>query len=110
MSDDCVFCKIASGAIPSTLVWQNDEFVAFPDLHPQAPTHVLVIPKHHVPSLLEANDPALLGKLMIAVKAAAHALGLEKRGFRTVINTGPDAGQVVFHLHVHILGGKRMPD
>jgi len=88
MSADCLFCRIARGEIPAKLVAESDDCVAFRDVDPKAPTHVLVIPRAHVVSLVDASDEALLG------------------GFRTVVNSGPDAQQSVFHLHVHVMGGR----
>jgi len=105
---DCLFCKIAAGQIPCRKVFENDEFLAFHDIRPAAPIHLLVIPKHHVPSLLDAqpSDAELLGKLMALVPQLARDNGLGG-GFKTVINTGRDGGQEVFHLHLHVLGGPR---
>ena len=105
---DCIFCKIVAGAIPATKVYENDRVVAFRDINPQAPTHVLVIPREHVASLDEAGDEheALLGRLLLAAARVAREGGLARTGFRTVINNGAGAGQSVFHLHVHLLGGR----
>jgi histidine triad (HIT) family protein len=106
---DCLFCKIASGAIPVTRLYEDEELLAFPDINPQAPTHVLVIPKKHLASIARATaeDTAMLGHLMSAAAKIAETLGLQK-GYRLVINTGPDGGQTVEHLHVHLLGGWHM--
>lgn len=108
MSDDCLFCRIVRGTIPATLVYENDQVVAFRDLDPKAPTHVLVIPRAHVPSLAEATDGAMLGALLLAAREVANADGLTETGFRTVINSGVHAGQTVHHLHVHVMGGRAM--
>ncbi len=106
---DCLFCKIIEGTIPSTKVYEDDDVYAFKDIHPKAPTHVLVIPRKHVPTLADADDPELLGTLMDRVrKIADEVLGLSA-GYRVVINVREGGGQEVFHLHVHILGGKQLP-
>ena len=108
MSNDCIFCRIAQGELPTKKVDETEHSLAFRDLDPQAPTHILVIPKAHVASLAEADDPAILGDVMYLAARVAAAEGLAESGYRTVINTGPDGGQTVSHLHVHILGGRRM--
>lgn len=103
---DCIFCKIASGEIPANKIHEDDDIVAFHDLHPVAPVHFLVIPKRHIPSMAEvqAEDSALLGKLMTMVGKLAREQGCTE-GFRTIINTGRVGRQEVYHLHVHVLGG-----
>lgn len=108
--DECIFCKIASGAIPATVVYQDDSVIAFRDLHPQAPTHVLVIPRRHIATLLDAGDDQalLLGRLQRAAIEVARQEGLADSGFRLVTNCGAGAGQSVFHVHVHLLGGRRL--
>jgi len=105
---ECVFCKIAAGAILSKKVMETDEFLAFEDLHPQAPTHVLIIPKKHIASTLglKEEDAGLTVKMLMAANEIAKARGLDKKGFRIVTNTGLEAGQSVFHLHFHLLGGR----
>jgi len=106
---DCLFCKIAAGEIPSSKVYEDDEVFAFKDIHPKAPVHVLVIPKLHVATLADADDPTLLGMLMNKVRTIADdELGLAA-GYRVVINVREGGGQEVFHLHAHILGGKKLP-
>ena len=108
---DCLFCQIASGAIPADIVHQDDDLVAFRDIDPQAPHHVLVIPRRHVAAVRDATGPEgeqLVGRLMAAAAGIASDLGLDERGYRLVSNTGVDGGQSVFHLHVHILGGRPM--
>jgi len=107
MSADCLFCRIVAREIPATLVHETDRVLAFRDISPQAPVHVVVIPKDHHADLsaLTAADPALAGELLAAVADVARAEGLTA-GFRTVLNTGADAGQTVFHVHVHVLGGR----
>src|SRR5204862_6455397 len=108
MPGACVFCKIAAGEIPATVVKRGDGMLAFTDLNPQAPTHVLVIPTHHVATLNETKDAGLLGKLLGFARDLARELGIAERGYRLVVNTNPDGGQTVFHLHLHLLGGRPM--
>lgn len=120
---DCIFCKIASQSIPVELIHSDEQCVAFRDIHPQAPTHLLVIPRKHVRDLPEVTDTSgtgganaapektqeadrLLGHLLRVATQAAQAVGLQADGFRVVINTGANAGQSVFHLHLHVLGGR----
>ena len=108
---DCIFCRILAGEIPSERVYEDEDMVAFNDIHPKAPVHVLVIPRKHIHSLAEAgeDDAALLGRVTLALPRIAKSLGLTQ-GFRTIVNTGPGGGQEVFHLHYHILGGPaRLP-
>lgn len=109
MSATCIFCRIASKDVPATIVYEDDDVVAFRDLSPQAPTHVLVIPRRHVASLDEAAeaDVQLLGRLMLAAKTIAARDG-RAAGYRVVTNCGASAGQSVFHLHLHVLGGRPM--
>ncbi len=108
-SADCLFCKIVSGAIPAKRVHETEDTIAFADIHPQAPVHVLVIPKRHIASHAHAlpEDAELVGKLMAAAGEVARAQKLAN-GYRLVVNTGPDGGQTVDHLHVHVLGGRPM--
>ena len=108
--DDCIFCKIVACEIPATKIFEDERAVAFRDLNPQAPTHALVIPRAHVASLNEASeaDEALLGHLLLVAARVARSEGHADGGYRTVINTGADAGQTVFHVHVHLLGGRRL--
>ena len=110
MADNCIFCKIARGEIPSRKVYEDDELFAFHDIHPVAPVHFMLIPRLHVASLMEADDShaALLGKMLLLAPRLAKEQGLGN-GFRTVINTGKDGGQEVFHLHIHIIGGGHIP-
>jgi histidine triad (HIT) family protein len=105
---DCIFCKIAAGTIPSRKVFEDDELMAFEDIRPAAPVHVLLIPKNHVASLAEtsAEHEALLGRMLTLAPQLAKAQGAAN-GFRVVVNTGPDGGQEVGHLHLHIMGGPR---
>ncbi|MEP7125460.1 MAG: histidine triad nucleotide-binding protein [Byssovorax sp.] len=106
----CLFCKIASKQIPSKMVFEDDDLFAFHDINPGAPTHLLVIPKAHISSMNEVtpDHQTLLGKLMLAAQRAAGIAGIDKSGFRLVVNTGNDAGQSVHHVHVHVLGGRAM--
>ena len=103
---DCIFCKIAHGEIPSRKVYEDEEVIAFHDIKPAAKVHILLVPKRHIPSLLEAtaDDQALLGRLLLLVPQLARELGLGD-GFKTSINTGRAGGQEVFHLHIHVYGG-----
>jgi histidine triad (HIT) family protein len=107
MSDSCLFCRIARGEIPATIVHETGSVVAFRDIDPRAPTHVLIIPREHVASLDEARDPTMLGELLLAAAEIARKEGLVEQGYRTVLNTGAGAGQTVFHVHVHLLGGRK---
>jgi histidine triad (HIT) family protein len=106
---DCIFCKIVDGSIPSKKVRDDETLVAFYDIEPKAPTHILVIPKKHVSSLADAKkaDEAVLGRLLIAAAEIAREQGLA-RGFRVVISTGAEGGQTVDHLHLHVMGGRQM--
>jgi histidine triad (HIT) family protein len=107
--DDCLFCKIARGEVEAAqVVLDRGSIVAFRDINPQAPTHVLVIPREHVASLNEATDPALVGRLALVAADIARREGIAEGGYRTVINTGAGAGQTVFHIHLHLLGGREM--
>ena len=108
MADDCLFCRIARGEIPAMLVAETGDCIAFRDIDPKAPTHVLVIPRRHVASLADADDATLVGNLTLLAAEIAKREGLAETGYRTVINTGPDAGQSVAHLHLHLLGGRSL--
>jgi len=105
MVNDCIFCKIVNGEIPATKIYEDAEVIAFNDIHPIAPVHFLIVPKQHVESLAscDATHQALLGKMLLLAPQLAKAHGLA--GFRSMINTGRDGGQEVFHLHVHVFGG-----
>ena len=107
---DCLFCKIVNGQIPATLVYQDDRLVAFKDINPQAPLHVLVIPRRHIASLneLTAGDDGLVGEMVRRGAALAHEHGYADSGFRTVFNCNAAAGQTVFHIHLHVLGGRTL--
>lgn len=105
----CLFCRIAAGEIPADLVFESDDVLAFRDIQPRAPTHILLIPREHVASLDELEDrhAELMGHLFLAARDVARAEGLDD-GWRTVVNVGVDGGQTVFHLHVHLLGGRAL--
>lgn len=111
---DCLFCKIADGSIPVSRVYEDADVIAFADIHPQAPVHLLVIPRRHIGSLAQAaaQDTEMLGALLSAAGSVARAQGLDPAahggGYRLVINTGPNGGQTVDHLHIHVLGGRQM--
>ena len=106
----CLFCKIIAREIPASIVYEDDRLLAFNDINPQAPTHVLVIPKQHIESLndLQAGDDQMVGELVRRAAAIARERGISAGGFRTVFNTNRDAGQTVFHVHLHLLGGRSM--
>ncbi len=107
---DCLFCKIASGEAPSEMVYQDDLVVAFKDIQPAAPIHLLVIPRKHIKSLaeVELEDQELLGHLLLVVKKLAIENDINEKGYKTIINTGTDGGQIIDHLHVHLLGGEKV--
>ena len=106
----CLFCRIASGELPATLIHQDDTLVAFHDIHPQAPVHVLIVPRRHIATLNEisAEDDELVGAMLRRASVIARDLGIATRGYRTVFNCNREAGQTVFHLHLHVLGGRPM--
>lgn len=104
---DCIFCKIASGEIKGSVVYQDEHVTAFRDLNPVAPTHVLIVPREHVPSIAELEDGDLAFRLLLAAQTVARQEGLDT-GWRLLTNVGPDSGQTVFHLHWHLLGGRPM--
>ncbi len=107
-NDRCLFCRILAGEIPARKAYEDDEVYAFHDINPQAPTHVLVIPRKHIPSLddLEGGDSAIVGTVIARAAQIARSMQLNSDGYRVVINTGPAAGQTVFHVHAHLLGGR----
>lgn len=109
MPTDCLFCRIVARTLPARIVYDDDEVLAFHDVNPRAPLHVLVVPKVHVGSLAEAADPVLVGRLVLAAAAIAKEKGVAERGFRVLTNSGPEAGQTVFHLHFHLLAGREGP-
>lgn len=108
MAENCLFCRIVAGAIPVRRVAEDEHSVAFEDINPQAPVHVLVVPRVHVASLNDADDAALVGRLALMAAQIASARGIAESGYRTVVNTNAAAGQTVFHLHLHLLGGRAL--
>ena len=108
--DTCVFCKVVKGLVRADIVYQDDAVVAFKDIHPQAPVHVLVIPRQHITALWEVDSShePLLGHVLNACNAVADVMGVGDSGFRVAINNGPDAGQSVDHIHFHLLGGRKL--
>ena len=107
---DCIFCKIANKEIPTDFIYEDEDIVAFNDINPQAPIHILVIPKKHIPSLVDLSeeDEELIGKIFSVINKIAIKEKIEKDGFRVIMNCGDDAGQEVLHLHFHILAGKKL--
>jgi histidine triad (HIT) family protein len=107
---DCLFCKMVAGEIKPDKVYEDDALIAFRDIHPQAPVHVLVVPRKHIATLNDARpeDAELLGKLLLAAQGIAAQLGIAASGYRVVMNCNADAGQTVFHIHLHLLGGTRL--
>lgn len=108
MSQDCLFCKIINGEVPSTKVYEDEDIYAFQDINPGAPTHVLVCPREHIPTLndLDPEHDGLMGKIFRAAKKIAADQGVAEKGYRTVFNCGAGAGQSVFHIHLHLLAGR----
>ena len=106
----CIFCKIASKEIPSKVVLDEEDLFAFHDTNAQAPVHVLIVPKRHITGLEEATeqDQAVFGRILVATRRVAELTGIAESGFRVVVNSGPNAGRTVFHLHVHVIGGRLM--
>ena len=109
---DCIFCSIIHGKIPSDIIYQDDVFIAFRDIHPQAPVHVLIIPRVHIASINDVTEKhtELMGKLMLTAKKIAAAEKISVSGYRLAFNTGPDGTQIVPHIHLHLLGGRRLSD
>ena len=109
-SSDCLFCKIAAGTIPAKIAFQNDELVAFYDINPGAPVHILIIPRQHIAdtSALDDSTAPLMGRMVLAAAKLAREHNIQSSGYRLVSNVGPDTGQSVFHLHLHLLGGRKM--
>jgi len=104
----CIFCRIGAGEVPADVVKRGNGMLAFKDMNPEAPTHLLIIPTMHVGSLNDAKDPKLLGEMLCFARDLAKEKGIATRGYRIVVNTNPDGGQTVFHLHLHLLGGRAM--
>lgn len=109
--ENCLFCKIVAGEIPSNKVYEDEHVFAFHDINPNAPVHVLVIPKAHIPSVAAVNEENIeeVSRVLLAIPRIASSLGLAEGGYRVITNCGEDAGQTVHHLHFHILGGKKLP-
>jgi histidine triad (HIT) family protein len=107
--ENCLFCKIVTGAIPSKIVFQDQDVVVFVDINPQAPNHILLIPRQHIASIadLTLDDGPILAKLFTTAQKLAHDMGIDESGYRFLTNVGPDSGQSVFHLHFHLLGGRK---
>jgi histidine triad (HIT) family protein len=105
---DCLFCRVARGELPATVVKRNDRLLAFRDINPQAPVHLLVIPSQHVASLDQADEPTLLGEMLTFAAEVAREAGIAGPGYRVVVNTNAHGGQTVAHLHLHVLGGRPM--
>ena len=105
---DCLFCKIIAGEIPADIVYESESMLAFRDINPQAPTHVLIIPRKHIATIndIERNDAGTVGELLLAAQAVARQEGIADGGYRAVMNCNADAGQTVFHIHLHLLGGR----
>jgi histidine triad (HIT) family protein len=110
MDPNCIFCKIIAGESTSTIVYNDEQVVVFLDIHPAAPVHILIVPRQHIPSInhLTGDHEALLGRMYTVAKQLAIENGVSESGYRLIINSGPDARQAVFHLHLHLLGGREM--
>jgi histidine triad (HIT) family protein len=111
MEPNCIFCKIAAGASPAAIVFHDDELTAFWDRHPAAPVHILVIPNKHIETLNQAEpeDSAILGKMILKAREIAAKEGVDERGYRLILNTGPESGQTIDHVHLHLIAGKKLP-
>jgi histidine triad (HIT) family protein len=110
MTDSCIFCKIASDKTKATIVYRDGQVTAFRDIHPVAPTHILIVPNKHIESVntLKPEDEPLIGYVFTVARKLAAEEGISKRGYRIIVNTGPDGGQTIFHFHLHLIGGQRM--
>jgi histidine triad (HIT) family protein len=108
VAENCLFCRIVRKEIPAKIVAETEDCVAFRDINPQAPVHILLIPRQHIPAVKDASDPSVVGKLTLLAADLARREGVADSGYRLVINTNADAGQTVFHLHMHLLGGRHM--
>jgi histidine triad (HIT) family protein len=110
MTNPCIFCKIISGELPGMIVFRDEQATAFRDIHPAAPTHILIVPNKHIPSVsaLASEDEQLIGHLFSVAGQLAKSEGIDQEGYRLITNTGPHAGQTVFHIHVHLIGGHQM--
>lgn len=110
MANDCIFCKIAEKELPSTVIEETDNLIVIEDLHPQAPTHLLIIPKAHYATLLDCEDKKLLGDMMAMANKVAKKTGIDEDGFRVITNVKAGGGQVVFHIHMHVMGGRTLDE
>ncbi len=112
MAEKCLFCHIVAGEIPSDIIYQDNEFLAFRDINPQAPKHIIIVPKTHITSLAELTEQqqGFIGRLIILAKDIAATEGIAQRGYRLAINCGPEGGQVIPHLHLHLIGGRKLND
>ena len=110
MADDCLFCKIVAGDIPSTRVYEDDELLAFEDIHPQAPVHVLIIPKKHIATLndMTVEDSPVIGRMVQRAAQIAREQEIDRAGYRTILNVNTEGGQLIYHIHLHLLGGKQL--
>jgi histidine triad (HIT) family protein len=108
VSDDCLFCRLIRGEIPAKLVAQTPECIAFRDIDPQAPTHIVIVPRAHIPTLSDVKDPLIVGQMAKLATDLAKSEGIAESGYRVVVNTNANGGQTVYHLHMHLLGGRRM--
>ena len=110
LADDCIFCKIVNKELPADIVFEDDELIAFNDISPQAPIHVLVVPKVHIPTVndLDEDDAGLVGRMVLRAQALAQARGIDGDGYRLILNCNEGGGQTVFHIHLHLLGGRQM--
>lgn len=110
--EKCVFCDIVAGKIPSDIIYQDEDFVAFRDIHPLAPVHIVIIPKAHISSLAEVGErqEGLMGRLVLLAAKLAGKEGIADRGYRLAINCGPEGGQIIPHLHMHLIGGRKLAD
>ena len=107
---DCIFCQIAEGKIPSQTIYQDKDVVAFRDINPKSPVHILIIPRKHIPSLAELADPGLAAHMVEVANQLASKEAIKEKGYRVVINSGSEGGQLVPHLHLHLLGGRQLSD
>ncbi len=110
MTDSCIFCKIVSNEAKATILYRDEQVTAFRDTHPAAPTHILIVPNRHIDSVaaLDVEDEQLVGHLFTVARKLAQEEGIDRSGYRLITNTGPNGGQTIFHLHLHLIGGQRM--
>ena len=108
--EDCIFCEIVKGGIPSNKVYEDDKVLAFDDIHPEAPVHVIVIPKEHIPTYMDVREDQMedIAAMTAAVQQIARIKSIDQTGFRAIVNCNKDGGQLIFHLHMHVLGGKKL--